>query len=411
MKEVRLKPHQFTWLKWVLCIWFMCMVFSVVMSMTMRKAWCVAGLLVLSGIGILYRTTVRNKLCKIKKISECIEDFIRKNNLYQSHYAIRRTLFREKDVEIIDYYPQINYVEIPCDNIFRLKFRLDGSPQAQRFRELEQPLSDMFCTVCTDRIEERGYITYCFELYEQKQTVIESSHDILPAGKYEIAFSSDVVWNWKKTPHLLLTGNTGSGKTQLAQYIIYCLISQGVRVIYCDPKNDDDMRFFLRDKPVCYVTEENEIAKVVREVEEEVRLREKDLDNMGLEEADFNEVFILFDELISFSKLANRKTYEETAKRLASIVVTGRSKRIYAGLILQRPDTTFVEGAIRDNLGCKICMGQMSETAYKMCFGSDFSHVKNYRHEIGAGLIYRQGVDTKPRELIAPFICEGALSR
>lgn len=142
-----------------------------------------------------------------------------------------------------------------------------------------------------------------------------------------------------------------------------------------------------------------------------MRLREKDLDNMGLEKADFNEVFILFDELISFSKLANRKTYEETAKRLASIVVTGRSKRIYAGLILQRPDTTFVEGAIRDNLGCKICMGQMSETAYKMCFGSDFSHVKNYRHEIGAGLIYRQGVDTKPRELIAPFICEGALSR
>lgn len=90
----------------------------------------------------------------------------------------------------------------------------------------------------------------------------------------------------EENAHLLLTGNTGSGKTQLAQYIIYCLISQGVRVIYCDPKNGDDMRFFLRDKAVCYVTKENEIAKVVCEVEEEVRLREKDLDNMGLEEAD-----------------------------------------------------------------------------------------------------------------------------
>ncbi len=208
-----------------------------------------------------------------------------------------------------------------------------------------------------------------------------------------------------------MTGNTGSGKTQLAQYIIYCLISQGVRVIYCDPKNDDDMRFFLRDKPVCYVTKENDIAKVVREVGEEVRLRQKDLDNMGLEEADFNPVFIFFDELLAFSKTANKKTYEETARRLASIVVTGRSKRIYVGMILQRPDTTFVEGAVRDNLGCKICMGQMSETAYKMSFGSDFSHVKNYRRGIGSGLIYRQGVDTKPRELIAPFICEGALSR
>lgn len=411
MKEVRLKPHQFVWMKYALCIWCIGMLMFGVFSAIWKNGWCVAGLLVLSGIGILYRTTVRNKLCKIRKISECIEDFIRKNNLYQSHYAIRRTLFREKDVEIIDYYPQISYVEISCDNIFRLKFRLDGSLQAQHFRELEQPLSDMFCTVCTDRIEERGYITYCFELYEQKQTVIESSHNILPAGKDEIAFSSDVVWNWKKTPHLLLTGNTGSGKTQLAQYIIYCLISQGVRVIYCDPKNDDDMRFFLRDKPVCYVTKENDIAKVVREVEEEVRLREKDLDNMRLEEAEFNPVYLFFDELISFSKIASRKTYEETARRLGAIAVTGRSKRTFVSFVLQRPDTAFVEGAIRDNLGCKICMGQMSETAYKMSFGSDFSHVKNYRREIGSGLIYRQGVDTKPRELIAPFICEGALSR
>lgn len=411
MKEIQLKPHQFVWTKYAFCIGCIAMLLLGVFSVVWENGWCMAGLLVLSGIGILYRTTVRNKICKIRKISGCMEDFIRKNSLYQSHYAIRWTLFREKDVEIIDYYPQISYVEIPCDNIFRLKFRLDGSPQAQRFRELEQPLSDMFCTVCTDKIEERGYLTYCFELYEQKQAVIESSSDILPAGENEIAFSSDVVWNWKRTPHLLLTGTTGSGKTQLAQYIIYCLLSQGVRVIYCDPKNDDDMRFFLRDKPVCYVTKENDIAKVVREVEEEVRLREKDLDNMGLEEADFNEIYILFDELISFYKIANRKTYEETARRLSSIVVTGRSKRIYAGMILQRPDANFIEGAIRDNLGCKICMGQMSETAYTMSFGSDFSHMRNYRREIGSGLIYRQGVDTKPRELIAPFICEGALSR
>ena len=62
------------------------------------------------------------------------------------------------------------------------------------------------------------------------------------SGKSEIIFSKDIVWDWKKTPHLLLTGTTGSGKTVLCQYIITCLINQGVRVIYLDPKNDDDMR-------------------------------------------------------------------------------------------------------------------------------------------------------------------------
>lgn len=89
----------------------------------------------------------------------------------------------------------------------------------------------------------------------------------------------------------------------------------------------------------------------------------------------------------------------------------GRSKRVYAGLILQRPDTSFIEGAIRDNLNCRIAMGQMSDTAYKMVFGSDFADVKNHRQEIGSGLIYRQGVDTVPREFLAPYIEKGALSK
>ena len=312
-------------------------------------------------------------------------------------------------MEIIDYYPQIDYAENSSDNVFCIRFRLDGSAIAQKFRNLEQPLADKFFTICTDIKEERGYITYCFELNE-KQTKVESPKDILPVGENEIAFSHDIVWNWKKTPHLLLTGNTGSGKSQLAQYIISCLLEQGVRVIYCDPKNDDDMRMFLQNKSVVYATKENDIAKVIRETEEQVRLREKDLQSIGFDELDFNPIFLLFDELIAFSKIAEKKTFTETAQRLGALIVTGRSKRVYAGLILQRPDTTFVEGAIRDNLSCKICMGQMSEAAYKMSFGSDFANIKNYRHEIGSGLIYRQGIDTKPREFIAPFICKGALN-
>lgn len=270
----------------------------------------------------------------------------------------------------------------------------------------------MLKTVCNDRIEERGYLTYCFELNRQKQIKMQSCKDILLIDENTIGFSSNTTWNWRRCAHLMIIGTTGSSKSQLTSYIISCLVKQGVQVIYCDPKNDDDMRSFMRNYPsVKYVTKENDIARVVRETEQEVRSREQDLQSIGIKEAEFNPVYLFFDEMIAFSKIAEKKTYEETAKRIASIVVMGRSKCVYAGLILQRPDTSFIEGAIRDNLGCRICMGQMSDTAYKMAFGSDFADVKNLRREIGSGLIYRQGVDTKPREFLAPYIEKGALSR
>lgn len=349
-------------------------------------------------------------LTKTGRIARKIERFVKRNNLYKFHYI----MVNGKKAERIDYYPVIDYRENEDDNNFSIRIRMDGSKYTEQFRELEQPLASMFRTVCTEKIEERGYLTYCFELKPQKQVKIQSCEDIptVGVGENEIAFSSDIVWNWKKCPHLLLSGNTGSGKSQLTAYIISCLLKQGVRVIYCDPKNDDDMRAYMQShSSVVYVTKEREIAKIIREIEEEIRLREKDLKDIGIQEADFNPVFLFFDEMIAFAKIAEKKTYEETVKRFGTIVVTGRSKRVYAGLILQRPDTTFIEGAIRDNLGCRIAMGQMSDTAYKMCFGSDFSDVKNSRRELGSGLIYRQGVDTKPREFFAPFIEKGALNR
>ena len=347
-------------------------------------------------------------LTKRGRIARQIEKFIKHNGSYQSYIITENG----KKIERIDYYPQIFYKEQRDKNVFYIKIRLDGCSCSEKFRDCEQILADLFSTICIKKIEERGYLTYCFELKQQEQTHIKSCNDILNVGECEIAFSQEIIWNWKKCPHLLLTGNTGSGKTQLAQYIIACLIKQGVRIIYCDPKNDDDMRWFMQSYPsIKYVTTVNEIAKVVRETEEEVRSREQDLHNIGIEEAEFNPVFLIFDELIAYSKIIDKKSYDETAKRLASIIVMGRSKRIYAGLILQRPDTSFIEGAIRDNLNCRIAMGQMSDMAYKMVFGSDFADVKNHRQEIGSGLIYRQGVDTVPREFLAPYIEKGALSK
>lgn len=408
----RLKPSQFTWYYTLIVLWCVSLLVLLALYIYLQKTNIMLGMVAMCSVGVLCIATAHFLWGKYMRISKQMETFIRRNELYQSHYVTEQGILGETKAERMDYYPIVQYKKIPRNNIFCIRIRLDGCRRSEQFKDMEQELANMFSTVCVEKIMERGYLTYCFELRKQQQTKIQSCNDIPKVGEHEIAFSKDIIWDWKRCPHLLLVGNTGSGKTQLVQYIISCILEQGVRVVYCDPKKDDDMRLFMKNHPsVRYVTTENEIAKAVRETEEEVRSREMDLESIGIKEAEFNPIFLLFDEMIAFAKIANKKTYEEVEKRLSAIVVTGRSKRVYAGMILQRPDTNFIEGAIRDNLGCRICMGQMSDTAYKMAFGSDFSNVRNNRREIGSGLIYRQGVDTKPREFLAPYICKGALNK
>lgn len=409
-KWKRLKNKQFSWFYDLMFLWIVVLLILFLAYILINNNDIIWAISVTGITGAVVFIIIHFKIRKHKRISVKMEKFIRRNNLFRSHYIIEQGIFKERRVEKMDYYPILDYRESVQDNIFCIRIRMDGCLRSEKFRDMEQPLANMFRTICTDKVEERGYLTYCFELQQQKQVKIQSCKDIPPVGENEIAFSSDITWNWQRCPHFLLAGNTGSGKTQLTQYIISCLLSQGVRVIYCDPKNDPEMCQFSQKCGVIYASEERNIAKTVREAEEEMRKRGEEIDRIGIQDADFSPMYVIFDELIAFSKIAEKRTYEETMKKLASIVVMGRSKRVYAGMILQRPDTSFIEGAIRDNLSCRICMGQMSDTAYKMAFGTDFSDVHNNRREIGSGLIYRQGVDTKPREFIAPYIYKGALN-
>ena len=136
--------------------------------------------------------------------------------------------------------------------------------------------------------------------------------------------------------------------------------------------------------------------------------REQDLKNMNnLEQAPFNEEVLCFDELLAYGKIASKKNFEEVSKRIGSLVLQGRGKQCYVCLITQRADIsekTILDGATRDNLFVRIQMGNGSEISNKMVFGSEFAHVKNYRTEKGSGLIYREGIDSKPRELLVPYL-------
>lgn len=398
MKEKRykrLKYHQFAGLFKLIAVLLILLSGSIYLS----KWFNLKGLITITGIGVLSLIVIALIRREHIKYAFLVQNFIINNDLLQYHFG---TWGRKK----ADYYPNIAYkVE---NNCLSLKFRLDGSRTAQHFYDLEQPLADFFKTLCTDIIYERGYITYLFELEKPEQQIIHSLAE-LPKSEHGVIQIGNMEIPWRdKLYHFLIVGRTGSGKTELVKQLMYLLrVTQNVRVVYCDPKNDRELFLFCKQYDIQYYSAENDIAKTVREFEESMLHREADLKNMNLEQAPFNEEFLFFDELLAYGKIAGKTNFEEVSKRVASLVLQGRGKQCFVCLITQRADInekTILSGAIRDNLFVRIQMGNGTETSNKMVFGSDFAHVKNYRTEKGSGLIYREGIDSKPRELLVPYL-------
>ena len=302
----KLKPKQFAWIRGLIALWLTCITFIMILHFALKEPRLQTSAKEILGIGIVVNTIILCMTRKTRKMSSLMEKFIRRNGLYQAHNEQKYSTNGKYKVECIDYYPKLEYREMRQKNMISIRIRLDGSLLAEKFRNMEQALADMLRTNSTGKIEERGYLIYNFEIHPQKQIRIQTQEDIQPVGANEIVFSRDIVWNWKMQPHLLLAGETGSGKTQLLAYIIACLLKQGVHVIYCDPKKDDDMREFMKHRSAVYVTEINDIARVVRETESEMRHREADLQKIGYKEYDFEPVFIIFDEMIAISKIADK---------------------------------------------------------------------------------------------------------
>ena len=168
---------------------------------------------------------------------------------------------------------------------------------------------------------------------------------------------------------------------------------------------------------ITYAYEPKQISEEISLITEELQSRTVDISNMeqqgidGNTDFNFNPVCVICDEIILMKLVFPDKLYKETLSKINAIIVSGRSKNIYAGLISQSGLAEyFGNSGIRGNIGLKVALGQMSAGEYSMIFGTEYADVKNLRYgEIGSGLIMRTGLDSRPREFVAPYIKSHAL--
>ena len=305
---------------------------------------------------------------------------------------------------------------------FEIKIRLDGSKYQDKYTELEQQLYHLFGYRVKEIIMENGAFRYRFTYKDLEPILINSS---IYGCKYiammntdeKIAFANDLVWNYRKQPHALVTGVTGGGKTFILFWIIRNAFANGAELKILDPKCDnlDYLKNILDDKNVA--SAKGNIIRILRECAQLINDRNIEFQQhhnysqgKDYKDYDYKPVFIIFDEVTAFFASCDTKEAKEANGYLQEIIMKGRSAGVFVVLTTQRADADVISGKIRDQLGLRIAMGGLSPDGNVMTFGNEYRDLKLSikgavpgKPRSGVGFIHIDGVTSKPQEFYAPL--------
>ena len=324
-----------------------------------------------------------------------------KNNLYN---LIKFNNFYKVEKEKLTYKPCIYYEY--DKKYLNIKIKLDGSSFRDNYLQLENFLEDLFVMECIDKVQDQGYIIY--KLDRTSIVRFNISHiDMLEQDL--IPINSKIAWNYRKCPHALITGVTGKGKTYLLAYLIKILTLLKADIKILDPKMSD-LSYLERIYRDNVVSSPGQIARILRETSELMNERYstfKSLPKYGFgkdyRDYGYKPVFIIFDEIAAFMASVDKKTAKEIDDYMAEIIMKGRQAGVFMALTTQRAEADVIKPSVRDQLGLRIALGEMSKTGYSMVFGSEFNNLELNNSAPGNGFIYIDGVHTKPVKFQSPL--------
>ena len=177
------------------------------------------------------------------------------------------------------------------------------------------------------------------------------------------------------SPHWLVTGATGSGKSTLVRSLLIQIREQKGIIRVADPKESGDYSHVDAD---VVVADRDAIAELLEDTADEVLRRTNVLRATGDDMSDEPPIVQVVEELIALQlprrgedAKAARDRKERVAAAIGEIVLLGRASRVHLIAISQRGDVEFIPGggAVRDQFSLRIALGWMSADGYRMVFG------------------------------------------
>ena len=247
------------------------------------------------------------------------------------------------------------------------------------------------------------YTDYTFELIKDERLKVSDLNLEKDRNSTEIQLTKKISYDISKVPHGLTVGTTGSGKSMFLNYKLLQYASMGADIYICDPKNADLslLRYVSGFPEENVAVTSNQICKILRVVNFQMMNRYdkyfSSQESFGKDFTDFGlkPIVVFIDELTAFVKVSDKKIAEEAMSYIFNLVMMGRQVGILIEVCLQRPDANIIDGAIRDQLGCRVALGNLSEDGYRMVFGSNFKDYKSIEIK-GGGHVQIDGEMTLP---------------
>lgn len=373
---------------------------SIYFRLSINQILFIFSLEFLSAALFIFGMINREKYLKQQKLYK----FIELNQLYITYISETN---QKKYIETLE----MEWIDNKKDTgTFTIRVYNIGGLLSHKVNELGSKLEAFLGNKLIFNTKQLTYTDYTFELIKDER--LKATDLNLKKGRNStvIQLTKKISYDISKVPHGLTVGTTGSGKSMFLNYKILQYASMGADIYICDPKNADlSLLRYVKGFPEENVAvTSNQICKILRMVNSQMMNRYdkyfSSQESFGKDFSDFGlkPIVVFIDELTAFVKVSDKKIAEEAMSYIYNMVMMGRQVGILTEVSLQRPDTSVLDGAIRDQLGCRVALGNLSEDGYKMVFGSNF---KNYNSiEIkGGGYVQIDGKMSQPNYFETPF--------
>lgn len=250
-----------------------------------------------------------------------------------------------------------------------IKGYLDGYNEREHNDMTDETNKKLFQSLMQRQLEgfeiSDDYSYVQFEFFKEGDKALKVSRMLRPNLTNQIQLTERRFWNLDDSPHLLLSGGTGSGKSYFLLYLLLQFELMQAETLIIDPKMSDLMQFSHYYEKGIVGLNTHQIMNEMREANKELLRRQQKQLETGHVEKPF---FIVFDEFPAFLASIDRKEQKEIEQILSQIVLKGRSLRVFLVLSMQRADASILPGNLRDQFGGRVALSRTSPDGLTMIF-------------------------------------------